>query len=54
MVPLYAPEHAGELRNSVADIGKARRMLGYEPHGRLENEIDEIIAWNRRMAAHEH
>jgi UDP-glucose 4-epimerase len=54
VVPLHAPEHAGELRSSVADIGKARRMLGYEPHGRLEDQIDEIIAWNRGMAAHEH
>ena len=54
VVPLHALEHAGELRSSVADIGKARRMLGYEPHGRLEDQIDEIIAWNRGTAAHEH
>ena len=45
--PRYAPAHAGELRNSVADISKAQRLLGYEPHSQLEERIDEVIAWNR-------
>jgi len=49
IVPRYAPEHPGELRNSIADISKARRLLGYEPQGRLEEKIDEVIAWNREM-----
>ncbi len=47
--PVHAAEHPGELRNSVADIRKARQLLGYEPRGRLEDELDEIIAWNRRV-----
>jgi len=51
LAPEVAPQHAdayrGELRNSIADISKARRLLGYEPRGRLEDKIDEIIAWNR-------
>jgi UDP-glucose 4-epimerase len=42
--------HAGELRNSIADIGKARRLLGYRPQARLEDKIDEVIAWNRGAA----
>ncbi|KPL24801.1 MAG: hypothetical protein AMJ93_01565 [Anaerolineae bacterium SM23_84] len=45
--PQYAPAHPGELRNSIADISKARRLLGYEPQGRLEDKIDEVIAWKR-------
>jgi len=48
--PCYAPAHPGELRNSVADIHKARQLLGYEPQGRLEDKVDEIIAWNRGTA----
>jgi len=44
--PTYAPAHAGELRNSVADITKARNLLGYEPKGRLEELLDDIIGWN--------
>jgi UDP-glucose 4-epimerase len=50
LAPIHVAEHPGELRNSVADIQKARQMLGYEPRSRLEDRIDEIIAWNRRMA----
>jgi UDP-glucose 4-epimerase len=46
-VPQHIAAHPGELRNSIANIDKARRLLGYEPQGRLEDRIDEIIAWNR-------
>jgi UDP-glucose 4-epimerase len=43
IVPRHAPPQPGELRNSVADIEKARRLLGYEPAGRLQTHIDEVI-----------
>ncbi len=52
--PEVAPEHVvahpGELRNSVADIGKARQFLGYEPQASLEDRIDQVIAWNQEAA----
>ncbi|MBC7261312.1 MAG: NAD-dependent epimerase/dehydratase family protein [Chloroflexi bacterium] len=47
--PQHVPAHPGELRNSVADISKAQRLLGYEPRARLADKIDEIIAWNREV-----
>jgi len=31
MTPEYAPERAGDIRDSVADISRARRELGYAP-----------------------
>jgi UDP-glucose 4-epimerase len=43
--PEYVPEHAGELRYSVANIAKAREMLGYEPEGDLERDLDGVIGW---------
>lgn len=43
--PERAPVHPGNLRYSVADLGKARRMLGYEPKGKLERELDGVIDW---------
>jgi len=49
IVPSHEPEHPGELRNSIADIGKARQLLGYEPRHKLEDRIDDVIAWNRGM-----
>ncbi len=44
--PLHVAAHSGELRNSIADISKARTLLGYEPQGRLEALLDDIISWN--------
>jgi UDP-glucose 4-epimerase len=42
--PLHAPAQAGELRYSVADIGAARRALGFAPSRSLANDLDEVIA----------
>ncbi len=47
--PVHAAEQPGELRNSVADIHKAQRLLGYEPKGRIEDRLEEIIAWNQGL-----
>jgi len=47
VVPAHTKEHPGELKNSIADISKARALLGYSPRGRLEEFMGEIIAWNR-------
>lgn len=30
--PTYAPERPGDIRHSLADIEKARQLLGYEPY----------------------
>jgi UDP-glucose 4-epimerase len=43
--PEYAPAQPGELRNSVADITKARHLLGYTPHRTLADSLDDIVAW---------
>jgi UDP-glucose 4-epimerase len=43
--PEHQAEHSGELRYSVADIGKARELLGYEPRGDLERDLDAVIEW---------
>jgi dTDP-L-rhamnose 4-epimerase len=32
----------GDIRNCFADIGKARRMLGYEPQVKLEEGVEEL------------
>lgn len=41
--PQYADAVPGELRYSVADIGKARRLLGYEPEHRFESSIRAVV-----------
>lgn len=46
--PETAPARAEEMLFSVADITKARAVLGYRPEGVLEEDIDEIISWCQR------
>lgn len=44
LVPRHLAPVAGELRNSVADIAKARRLLGYAPRHRFEEAIGAVLA----------
>lgn len=41
------PTRAGEISRYVADISKARRLLGYEPTTHLKDGIAKAIAWQR-------
>lgn len=43
--PVYGPLRAGDVRESLADIGKARRLLGYEPLVDLEEGLRQTVAW---------
>lgn len=36
---------AGDIRHCFADIGKAQRLLGYEPRRLLEDSLDELAQW---------
>jgi nucleoside-diphosphate-sugar epimerase len=45
--PRFAPERPGDVRHSCADVGAARRELGYEPLVSLEQGLGETIAWYR-------
>jgi len=49
LLPIHAPPHAEELRSSVADITRARRLLGFTPRETLD--LDGVIAvWRERHA----
>ncbi len=39
------PVHATDARHWVADIGKAKRLLGWEPRHRLDDGLRKTIAW---------
>lgn len=43
--PLYFEERQGDIRRSLADIGKARRLLGYEPTHRAAAGMEETLNW---------
>ncbi len=43
--PGKADFRAGDVRHSLADIGKARRMLGYEPTHSVRSGLAEAMPW---------
>jgi len=43
--PVYRDFRAGDVRHSLADIGKAQRLLGYVPSHRIEQGLDEAMDW---------
>jgi UDP-glucose 4-epimerase len=45
--PRHAPARAGDVRHSRADIGRARRELGYEPAVPFEDGLARTLAWSR-------
>ncbi len=45
--PLYAAARSGDVRDSLADISRARGELGYEPATGLEEGLGRVIAWMR-------
>ncbi len=45
--PVYGPPRAGDIRDSNADISKAREKLGYDPSYDFRAGITEAIAWYR-------
>jgi UDP-glucose 4-epimerase len=45
--PIYADTRAGDVRDSQADIGKARRLLDYEPIVGFEQGLEKTVEWFR-------
>lgn len=41
----------GDIRHCVADISKAKFLMGYEPQVSLERGIPELLSWVRAQAA---
>ena len=45
--PIYSAPRAGDVKDSQADISKARRILGYEPIVTFEEGLARTVAWYR-------
>ena len=43
--PVYKSERAGDIRNSLADISKAKQLLGYQPAVRIEEGLTTTLSW---------
>src|ERR1035437_790947 len=43
--PVYREERRGDVKNSLADISKARTILGYEPVVKIEDGLQRTVEW---------
>ena len=50
MPPVHTDARVGDVRHSLADIGKAKALLGYEPEVGLEEGLRRTIDWYRRQS----
>ena len=48
--PVYSKARKGDVRHSLADITKARRILGYEPKVDFEAGLQQTIEWMKSFA----
>jgi len=46
--PVYDSPRAGDVRDSLADISRAREAMGYVPDYELESGLRETMRWFRR------
>lgn len=54
LVPEHRQPRAGDVRHSLADITRARDMLGYRPIVSLADGLQQTIAWFRQQHAPSH
>lgn len=45
--PVFGPERIGDVKHSLADITKARQLLGYEPDITVEEGLKKTFEWYR-------
>jgi UDP-N-acetylglucosamine/UDP-N-acetylgalactosamine 4-epimerase len=48
--PIYRDFRSGDVRHSLADIGKAADMLGYEPTHRIYQGLEQALDWYIKQA----
>ena len=48
--PVYRGPRTGDVRDSQADIGKARALLGYSPSVTCEEGLQRVLGWYREQS----
>jgi nucleoside-diphosphate-sugar epimerase len=49
--PVYGPSRAGDIRDSLADIDRAKELLGYEPKVDFREGLRRTVEWYKTGAA---
>lgn len=46
--PVHGPDRAGDVKHSLADISKAKTLLGYSPSFSVEQGLEETFKWYKQ------
>lgn len=49
LAPKYGPERAGDIKHSLADISKAKTLLGYQPEYSVHEGLKIAFEWYRKL-----
>jgi UDP-N-acetylglucosamine/UDP-N-acetylgalactosamine 4-epimerase len=49
LAPKYGPERKGDVKHSLADISKAKELLGYDPEFDIREGIKKTFEWYRKQ-----
>ena len=49
LAPKYGPERAGDVKHSLADISKAKNLLGYEASTNIKEGLKKTFEWYRKQ-----
>jgi len=47
--PVFEPARPGDIRHSLADISKARRLLGYTGNVSFQDGLERTVSWYQRV-----
>lgn len=45
--PVHTPSRKGDVKNSRADISRARELMGYDPADDLASGLEKTVAWTK-------
>ncbi|RYZ28323.1 MAG: SDR family oxidoreductase [Chitinophagaceae bacterium] len=48
LAPIYGPERKGDVKHSMADISKAKTLLGYQPSVTIKQGLKPTFEWYRK------
>ena len=49
LAPVYGPERTGDVKHSLADITKAKTLLGYNPSVTIQQGLKPTFEWYRKQ-----
>jgi UDP-N-acetylglucosamine 4-epimerase len=49
LVPVYGPERKGDVKHSLADVSKAKKLLGFQPGATIKQGLKTTFEWYRKQ-----